>query len=182
MRHPAFTLSHNIQNLTRRIVAPSIGIATCVILLLALCGQARAQDCAPTGPDGQQLGGIQPQMEPGQQSPVNLTGLYLGAAVQEGTIFGYSMTLLQSGTRVAGVSCTWIPDSPYYALYSVSGQIQNGLFDFTEVTIIRQNSSGFTWCLKTGGLTIFQNGAFLGGPWTAPGCNPGTIAIYRVVK
>jgi hypothetical protein len=182
MRYQTFTLPHKIRTLTGRIAIPLIGTAMCFILLLTLCSQAKAQDCAPTGPDGQQLVGIQPQIEPNQLNPVNLTGAYLGVAVQEGTIFGYSMSLLQSGTRVAGLSCTWIPDSPYYALYSVSGQVQNGVFDFTEVTIIRQNSSGFNWCLKTGDLTIFQNGLFLGGPWTAPGCNPGTIAIYRVIK
>jgi len=182
--------SYASRNVSRKTTVVSLTVAFLLISVL-LPLKATAQDCATYGlsklapPYHQPTSESQASADGSDSSEAEpavakVGGFYSGIVTQGTTVFGYTMTLLESNQgNVVGTSCAWVFDSPYYASYLVTGQVSNGILAFREVTILSQNANGFYWCLKSGNLTLLDNGAFLNGPWTAPGCSPGTIAVVR---
>jgi RHS repeat-associated protein len=116
----------------------------------------------------------------------DLTGFFAGVASQpNGPVvptFGYEMTLLEDDTgAVTGQSYVYIYDSPYYALITLTGQVSGDVLTFQNGTILQQvPPPNAYWCILSGTLTASADGETLNGPWTAPGCAPGTISVSGI--
>jgi hypothetical protein len=106
------------------------------------------------------------------------SGSWVGT-VQQGTskTFDYQMDLVQRGTSVSGT--TRISTASSYGVLSVSGSVAGSSLTFTEGAVYEQQiTSGSRWCLKQGTLTLSSaNTRVLAGPWTASGCQAGTIQV-----
>lgn len=118
---------------------------------------------------------------------VEITGDFTGTLTQPGgptvPTFGYSMLLFEdTNGNVTGNSFINVPGEPYFAVFSVTGTVSNGTFNFQETGISSQDPApGTYWCIKSGQLTVSGDGLSLTGPWSAPGCVPGTISINSAI-
>lgn len=124
-----------------------------------------------------------------QGAAVDLTGEWKGQLLQPGSTTGtddYIMTLslTHEGERISGISRIQIAGTEYYGLMRVEGTLKDGALHFREKDIIEDSSPSelFRWCIKQGDLLLARGrmGDSLSGPWTSPGCVPGTVTLQRV--
>jgi gliding motility-associated-like protein len=115
----------------------------------------------------------------------NIAGYWQGVLYQPNgpftVYFPYSMQLLETGNTITGTAYIIEPNSTAYALFSISGTITNNIYSFQVQQIVSQIApTGGIWCIETGTLTYSNSSETLTGPWNAPTCNPGTIALWRL--
>jgi len=116
----------------------------------------------------------------------NISGTWQGVLYQgDGTpvnYFRFSMTLNQNGDNINGTSeIIRSNNQNQFAIITLTGSLSDTTFQFQEITIIDEQTDGtFSWCIKNGDLEYDSSQQKLEGNWQAPGCNPGTIEIYRL--
>ncbi|MEM7657884.1 MAG: hypothetical protein AAF399_17295, partial [Bacteroidota bacterium] len=63
----------------------------------------------------------------------------------------------------------------------LAGTMVDSLYQFGETQILaEQTGPTWYWCIKHGDLNWIDSLQKLEGPWSAPGCNPGTIELFRL--
>ena len=121
---------------------------------------------------------------PQEAATVDLGGEWSGALLQPGgpyDSYGFSMRLIQSGSSVTGSSMIAIPQTPYYGIIDLSGEVNGSSFSFEESSVLDQNApASLRWCIKSGTLTYDPAENSLRGSWSAPDCSPGEIQLRKV--
>lgn len=117
-------------------------------------------------------------------SASGVAGTWTGTLLQPGGLtgtFDYSMQLTQNGTAVSGTTHIDIPaQTQSFAEFAVSGTFDSAtnVLQFQELHITNQGQAApGAWCTKSGTLQLSVSPRRLSGPWTAPGCLPGTITL-----
>ncbi|MEZ4987883.1 MAG: hypothetical protein R2795_23115, partial [Saprospiraceae bacterium] len=107
----------------------------------------------------------------------HLTGVWKGTLWQhEGTdTFAYELTLQQDGPAVSGEAVSTAADGVSQARFLLSGKWDGSLLVLQEVEQLSPNTP--SWCLKY--LTLQLQSTSLIGNWTAKGCRPGAVALYK---
>ena len=139
------------------------------------CARAN-NDCGPT-PD--------PPV-PGQayNGTADLNGEWVGELTQEpegglDTVYGFQMSLTQTGYAVEGTSRIERLDDPSdFGDMVLTGIVVDDRFIFWDSAIVDENlPEGYRWCEKRGTLEVDGD---LHGPWSALDCEPGMITVSPV--
>ena len=116
----------------------------------------------------------------------DVSGFWQGVLYQQNgvpvTYFPFSMILEQNGNNISGTSeIRSSNNSIFFGIMSLTGSFDGVEFEFQETGILDQlTGSTWYWCIKNGDLVYDENTQTLQGPWQSPGCNPGTIELYRL--
>lgn len=116
----------------------------------------------------------------------DISGYWQGVLFQQSGIpvsyFPFSLNVIQNGSQIAGTSEIRQFNAPqYFGIMSFTGNLVDTLLSYQETAILSQLTYGFWfWCLKEASLSYDSLTQMLSGPWQAPGCNPGTIEMYRL--
>jgi hypothetical protein len=114
----------------------------------------------------------------------DLNGEWVGQLTQEpeggfDTLYGFQMSLTQTGHAVEGTSRIESVDDPdIYGEMTVTGVVVGDLFIFWESEILGEDiPEGYRWCEKRGKLNYDGD---LQGSWSALDCEPGEITLSPV--
>jgi hypothetical protein len=116
----------------------------------------------------------------------DISGYWQGVLFQQAGVpvsyFPFSINVFQNGSQITGTSEIRQYNAPqYFGIISFTGSLVDTLLSYQETTIDSQLTNGlWFWCIKNASLTYDSLSQSLSGPWQAPGCNPGTIELYRL--
>lgn len=89
--------------------------------------------------------------------------------------YTYQLDLTERGKQVTGTAVSATPDKLYEATFKVTGYWDGSRWILQEVEQLKPETP--KWCLKFATLT--QHGDYWEGDWTADGCKPGTLKLWR---
>lgn len=163
-----------VNRLGYRVALPAF---LCVALATACGGTTDAPETpSPVAPS--------PLPNPGGGTPAaNLAGVWTGTISQPNgsdvETFIYRLTLTQNGSSLEGSGLLETQSGTrYFADHAVSGSISGDIATLRDGQVRSASfPPGVAVCTKTSTLTL--NGSRLTGQWTAPGCGPGRIDVFR---
>jgi hypothetical protein len=157
-------------------------LVTCAILALADCGGGGGGSSAMP-PAAAQVDMTQSRLS-AQSTAVftsprasSLVGTWLGKLTQGSTDYKFTIHVTSGTTTLKGTSR--IQSGKYFGVMSFTASVAKSTVDYAEIAILKQNPPpGGYWCIKSATLTLSQNRTEMSGPWTAPGCTPGTLEVH----
>lgn len=114
----------------------------------------------------------------------DISGKWRGTLSQQtgGQGFIYEIDIEQNGAAVSGQARSRSTDGTLSATFELSGKWDGQLLQLQEFRQLQPAAP--KWCLKFMNLTfsVGVSEAQLSGPWTAKGCDPGTLTLTRPVS
>jgi hypothetical protein len=148
-------------------------------------GGAGAPNTPPMGTSQARLKTLAIVPSPSPASASEFVGTWTGTAQEMQPVavtFTLTMTVQQgSGNTLTGTFTD--ADGAYYQDVAFTGSVAQGVFTLKLTSVVDETAPppGFGWCGLPGGgtLTLSSNGNTMSGPWSAAGCDNGTLTLQR---